>query len=120
MIMKFSKIAVLSATLVFGLLGTGCVHTIDLPQGTPMTQTKVSKVKVGMTKNQVLYVLGSPALKDALSPNRWDYLYDYKAGTDGRRAGKQDIKNASQYLSIYFDNNGLVVRIDGLQTLPVR
>ena len=75
-------------------------------------------MQVGMSANQVLYILGSPALKDTLAPNRWDYIYDYTAGTDGRRKGKADIKNASQYLSIYFNNQGQVVRIDGRDSLP--
>ncbi len=101
---------------------SGCqwfgVYTIDLPQGTPITQATASKVQVGMTTEQVLYILGSPALRDTLAPNRWDYIYDYKAGTDGRRAGKPDIRDASQYLSIYFDNMGRVARIDGIATLP--
>ncbi|MDO5652304.1 MAG: outer membrane protein assembly factor BamE [Moraxella sp.] len=94
------------------------VYTIDLPQGTPITQDTARQVQLGMNQDQVLYLLGSPAFKDALSPARWDYIYDYKAGTDGRRAGKADIKNASQYLSIYFGADGRVTRIDGIDTLP--
>lgn len=101
---------------------SGCqwlgVYTIDLPQGTPITQSTANKVQVGMSAEQVLYILGSPALRDTMAPNRWDYIYDYKAGTDGRRAGKPDIRDASQYLSIYFDNMGRVARIDGIATLP--
>lgn len=101
---------------------SGCqwlgVYTIDLPQGTPITQSTANKVQVGMSAEQVLYILGSPALRDTMAPNRWDYIYDYKAGTDGRRAGKPDIRDASQYLSIYFDASGRVARIDGISTLP--
>ena len=93
------------------------VYTIDLPQGTPITSAQASEVKVGMTVDQVQYLLGSPALRDTLNPNRFDYLYDYTAGTDGKAAGKKHIKNASQYLSIYFEN-GRVVRIAGRETLP--
>lgn len=108
----------LSSTLILG----GCqwfrVYTIDLPQGTPITQSVAQKVQVGMTQQQVLYVLGSPALKDTLAPNRWDYLYDYTAGTDGKRAGKPNIKNASQYLTITFDDNKKVAKIEGISTLP--
>lgn len=103
---------------------SGCsmlsVYKIDLPQGTPITQTDAQKLRVGMNQNQVLYILGSPALKDTLEPNRWDYLYDYKAGTDGRRKGIADVKNASQHLIIYFDTNGIVTRIQGIDTLPIK
>lgn len=115
--------AILSAALLSAVLTlSGCqwfqVHTIDLPQGTPITQAQASKVQLGMSHEQVLYLLGSPAIRDGLNPNRWDYLYDYTAGTDGKRAGKTSIKNASQYLSVYFDNQGRVARIDGIDSLP--
>lgn len=103
------------------LLG-GCqvlgVHRIDIPQGTPITQERASRVQAGMTKEQVLYILGSPALVDTLNLNRWDYIYDYTAGTDAKRQGKTDIKQAGQYMTIYFDANERVARIDGIATLP--
>ncbi|MDO4897170.1 MAG: outer membrane protein assembly factor BamE [Moraxella sp.] len=111
----------LPITLGTVLLLSGCsvfrVYTIDLPQGTPITRTQANQIQVGMTQDQVLYLLGSPALRDTLNPNRFDYLYDYKAGTDGKKMKKSDIKNASQYLSIYFEN-GRVVRIAGRESLP--
>ncbi len=112
-----------SFALMSTLFLSGCsvfrVYTIDLPQGTPITAEQASQVRVGMTADQVIYLLGSPALRDTLNPNRFDYLYDYTAGTDGKRAKKKDIKNASQYLSIYFEN-GQVVRILGRETLPIK
>lgn len=111
-----------SVALATTLSLTGCsvfrVYKIDLPQGTPLSVEQASKVQVGMNVNQVLYLLGTPALRDTLSPNRWDYLYDFTAGTDGKRAKKPNIKNASQYLSVYFNEQGQVVRIDGIDSLP--
>ena len=70
-----------------------------------------------MNQNQVIYLLGSPAIRDTLAPNRWDYIYDYKAGTVGEREGVADVKNASQHLIVYFDGNGIVTRIEGLESL---
>ncbi len=110
--------AALSATVTLSGCSLLSVYKIDLPQGTPITQTQANKLRVGMNQNQVLYILGSPAIKDTLAPNRWDYIYDYRAGTEGKRSGKADILNASQHLSVYFDANGIVTRIDGLETLP--
>ena len=101
---------------------SGCslfnVYKIDLPQGTPLTQTQAQTLKLGMSQNQVLYILGSPAIRDTLEPNRWDYIYDFQAGTEGSRKGIADVKDASQHLVIYFDANGLVSRIEGIETLP--
>lgn len=114
---------ILTAFALMAVCGlSGCnvlgVYKIDLPQGTPITQEKAAQLKLGMTKEQVLYAIGSPSLVDTLNPNRWDYLYDYTAGTDGRRAGKPNVKDASQYLSVYFDANERVSRIDGTANLP--
>lgn len=112
----------ITATLGASVAMSGCsmlsVYKIDLPQGTPITQTQAQKLKVGMNQNQVLYILGSPAIKDTLEPNRWDYIYDYQAGTEGRRQGIADVNNASQHLIVYFDANGVVNRIEGIESLP--
>ncbi len=113
----------ITATLGITVALSGCslfsVYKIDLPQGTPITQTQAQQLQPGMNQNQVLYILGSPAIRDTLAPNRWDYIYDYQAGTEGTRKGIADVKNASQHLIIYFDANGLVNRIEGIDTLPV-
>ena len=123
----FYSTSTLRKIVMTSILGTavtmsGCsllsVYKIELPQGTPITQTQAQKLQVGMNQNQVLYILGSPAIRDTLEPNRWDYIYDYKAGTEGRRKGIADVKNASQHLKVYFDNNGIVTSIQGLETLP--
>ena len=113
---------VLTSILGVAVTMSGCsllsVYKIELPQGTPITQTQAQKLQVGMNQNQVLYILGSPAIRDTLEPNRWDYIYDYKAGTEGRRKGIADVKNASQHLKVYFDNKGIVTSIQGLESLP--
>ena len=123
----FYSTSALRKTVMTSILGaavamSGCsllsVYKIELPQGTPITQTQAQKLQVGMNQNQVLYILGSPAIRDTLEPNRWDYIYDYKAGTEGRRKGIADVKNASQHLKVYFNNNGIVTSIQGLETLP--
>lgn len=110
-----------TALLASATMLSGChvfrVYTIDLPQGTPITQEQAAQIKVGMSADQVLYLAGSPAVRDSLNPNRWDYIYDYTTGTDGRRKGKANVKDASQYMSVYFAN-GRVVRIEGRDSLP--
>lgn len=115
---KVSTIGMLSASIAMSGCSLLSVYKIDLPQGTPITQVQAQKIKVGMNQNQVLYALGSPAIRDTLAPNRWDYIYDYKAGTEGARKGIADVKNASQHLIVYFDEAGVVTRIEGIETLP--
>lgn len=88
------------------------VYKIDIPQGTPINDEKLDQIRVGMNYNQVLYILGSPAMRDTLNPMRWDYLYDFRAGTDAKEAGKPSIHNAQQYVKIYFDQAGNVTNIE--------
>ena len=119
----FLRKGLLALTLGASVALSGCslfsVYTIDLPQGTPITQMQAQKLQVGMNQNQVLYILGSPAIRDTLAPNRWDYIYDYQAGTEGKRKGIADVKNASQHLIVYFDEQGIDTRIEGVDSLPV-
>ena len=111
-------LGMLSSSVILSSCSLLSVYKIDLPQGTPITQVQAQKLQVGMNENQVLYLLGSPAIRDTLEPRRWDYIYDYEAGTEGSRKGIADVKNASQHLIIYFDANNLVNRIEGIETLP--
>ncbi|WP_394261347.1 outer membrane protein assembly factor BamE [Moraxella boevrei] len=110
---KFSQLAVI-VLLSFGLPACSwfSVYKIDIPQGTPISDDKLAQVQVGMSANQVLYLLGSPAVQDTLNPNRWDYLYDFTAGTVAKREKKPSIHNASHYVKIYFDQTGNVAKIE--------
>lgn len=106
--------------MLFTALFSGCsvlgVYKIDIPQGNPLTQAQASQVKVGMTQDQVRYLIGTPTFNDSLNGNRWDYVYNFIPGTNARKA---KIPAAhGQHLAIYFDQNGTVSRIDGLDTLP--
>lgn len=109
---------------VSAIVFSGCsmlsVYTIDIPQGTNITQAQANKVQIGMDSGQVLYLLGSPAVNDVLNPRRWDYIYDYQAGTEGKRQHKSNIQDGKQRLSIYFDEQARVSRIEGIETLPIK
>ena len=107
-------------TLFVASLLTGCstlgVYKVDIPQGTPLTQAQASKVQVGMSHQQVRFLLGSPTISDPLNPLRWDYIYNYIPGTYAKKA---KISAAhGQHLKIFFDANGIVQNIEGLETIP--
>ncbi|MBV1776797.1 outer membrane protein assembly factor BamE [Burkholderiaceae bacterium DAT-1] len=50
-------------------------YKLEIPQGNPVTADQAAKLKVGMTRTQVKFVLGTPMLEDAFHQNRWDYQY---------------------------------------------
>ncbi|MEE8208574.1 MAG: outer membrane protein assembly factor BamE [Nitrosomonadaceae bacterium] len=68
-------------TLLVLLLIAGCssvpsvLYKIDVQQGNVITQEMVEKLKPGMTRSQVRFVLGSALIGDIFHENRWDYVY---------------------------------------------
>lgn len=59
------------------------VHKLDIQQGNVVTQEMVDKLKPGMTRAQVRFVLGTPLVTDVFHRNRWDYFYSFKVGAEG-------------------------------------
>jgi len=43
-------------------------------QGSEITLEEVQKLKVGMSKNDVINLLGSPTIIDPFHPNQWEYI----------------------------------------------
>lgn len=70
------------------VLPTLTPYKIDVQQGNYVTQEMVGKLKPGMTRAQVKFILGTPLVVDPFRSDRWDYVYlYYKAGemTEQRR-----------------------------------
>ena len=88
--------------LLIVALNTAClsVYRPDLQQGNAVTPEMVEKLKVGMTRNQVRFVLGTPLIADVFHPDRWDYYFFLKQSGD--RTAEQRI------LTVYFENDVLV------------
>jgi outer membrane protein assembly factor BamE len=59
---------------------TGCVYRMDIQQGNYLDGKAVSQLKVGMTRSQVRYLLGTPMVEDVFNKDRWDYIYYFKRG----------------------------------------
>jgi outer membrane protein assembly factor BamE len=78
-------------------------YKIDIQQGNVVTQEMVAKLKPGMTKAQVRFVLGTPLITDAFHANRWDYVYRYQ------KAGKLI---EERKLALFF-NQELLQRVEG-------
>ena len=115
--MQKIMLALFASTLISGCSMFG-VYKVDIPQGTPLTQSQASQIKLGMSQQQVRFLLGSPAITDTLNPNRWDYIYNYIPGTYARKAKLP--ASTGEHLRVYFDAAGTVSRIEGLDTLPVK
>lgn len=83
---------------------SGCsVYRPTIQQGNILETEQISKLKPGMSKRQVMFVMGTPLLQDPFHKNRWDYIHTVKPGSRPEMT--------FQRLTLYFDNDTLV-RID--------
>lgn len=57
-----------------------CVYQVDVQQGNKLEPKDIDAVKVGMTRNQVRFLLGTPVVQDLMHPDRWDYIYFFRQG----------------------------------------
>lgn len=62
---------------VLAALLSGClsIYKAEIQQGNVVTQEMIDKLKPGMTRSQVRFVLGTPLVTDMFHPARWDYYY---------------------------------------------
>jgi outer membrane protein assembly factor BamE len=94
---------------VFLCLAAGCSggkigpHRIDVQQGNALDQENVARLKPGLNRSQVRFLLGTPLVVDPFHNDRWDYVYVYyKAG----RLAEQ------KRVTLYFEGDALA-RIEG-------
>ena len=73
-----------------------------IQQGNALEKSAISRVKVGMSKAQVIRTLGSPLMQDDFRGNRWDYLY---------YSNERGVKSAQNNLTLTF-SNGVVSKIN--------
>ncbi len=73
-------------------------YKVTIQQGNAITQEMVSKLRPGMSKAQVRFILGSPPITDMFHANRWDYVYLLKQGSEVKEERK---------LTLFFDNDAL-------------
>lgn len=92
-----------SIALITGLQGCAefpGVYKVKIEQGNIIDADMLALLKVGETKEQVEFILGSPLIKDTFSEDRWDYTY---------RVKHDDKYIKEKELVVYFEN-GLVSR----------
>jgi outer membrane protein assembly factor BamE len=78
-------------------------HRIDVQQGNALDQENVARLKPGLNRSQVRFLMGTPLLVDPFRTDRWDYVYVYyKAG-----------KLAEQKRITLFFEGDTLTRIDG-------
>ena len=75
----------------------------DIQQGNFVSQEMLSQLKVGQTRDQVKFILGTPLLTDVFHADRWDYPF-YLARGNGELT--------SARVTVFFKDN-VVTKFDG-------
>jgi outer membrane protein assembly factor BamE len=78
MVCRRLTLATLALVTVLGL--PGCVYRLDVQQGNELTADMIAEIKPGMTRREVVKILGYPLISDPFNRNRWDYFYSFKSG----------------------------------------
>lgn len=56
------------------------LYKIDIQQGNVIEQKMLDRLKLGMDKNQVQFIMGTPVLIDPFHNERWEYIYSFQEG----------------------------------------
>jgi len=73
---------ILLCACLFALAGCHLIYKQNIQQGNALEQDDLDQLEIGMTRNQVAFLLGTPAIQDPFHQDRWDYV-----STFSRRGG---------------------------------
>ena len=85
--------------VALGTAGCGILYKQPIYQGNLIEQSAVEQLQVGMGKQQVLTLLGTPSIADPFQHQRWDYTATERIN----RRGETEVKN----LTLWFENDKL-------------
>ena len=103
------RFLILIISLFFSQFLVSCAYKPDVQQGNTFDEKQLSQLKVGMTQQQVVFVMGTALLKDPFHKNRWDYIYSLAKGQNNAER---------RLLTLYFEKD-LLSKIDNSQVKKV-
>ena len=108
-----SEIALRMQTILIYLIASvviflnGCtIHIPDVQQGNVLEPEVLAQLHPGLSKKQVKFLMGTPIIRDAFHPDRWDYVYLFAS---------QEKKTIRQRVTIFFDHDAISrIETDGI------
>lgn len=76
---------------------SSCVYRANIAQGNLIKQEDLDQAEIGMTRNQIRFLLGTPMIDDPFHKDRWDYVYYLKIG-------RKDAA-AKRWVSVFFTDD---------------
>ncbi|MBL1142726.1 MAG: outer membrane protein assembly factor BamE [Proteobacteria bacterium] len=80
------------------------LYKIDIQQGNVIEQDMLNKLRPGMDKNQVKFIMGTPVIVDPFHNERWEYIFSFQEGGGVRE---------QRHITIHFDDNEKLSHITG-------
>lgn len=84
--------------------GCGVFYKQPIYQGNLIEKNAVDQLQAGMSKQDVISLLGTPSITDSFNENRWDYTATQRID----RRGTTEVKN----FTVFFEN-GTVTKWEG-------
>ena len=97
------KLLILIISLIMMSCSNTSLYKVSITQGTVFNQEDIDKLEIGMTKDQVTYVMGQPSFENFFEKNIWNYFYQIKSG---------DTIELERRLKLVFDDKNLLSEID--------
>jgi len=94
------KIIFILAVCTFSL--TACIRPFQpaIQQGNIINNSSLQEIRAGMSKQEVLYILGTPMVTDPFNSHRWDYFYSKK--------DRNKNETTTRIVTAIFDQDSLV------------
>jgi outer membrane protein assembly factor BamE len=89
--------------LSFAFLLSACAsYRMDVQQGNVIEAASLKQLRAGLSRAEVVELLGSPLLQDDFQKNRWDYIFYLKQG--GKVTERKSV-------AVIFHANGTVAQV---------
>lgn len=89
----------LAVVLASATAGCGIIYRQPIYQGNLLEKANVDQLAQGMSREQVVTLLGTPSVADPFHQSRWDYVASQRLG----RTGRTDTKT----LTLWFEGDAL-------------
>ena len=97
--MPSTRKLLLVAVLAAATSGCGILYKQPIYQGNLIDKAAADQLAVGMSRQQVQALLGTPSVADPFHHDRWDYVASERTG----RIGRTQVKD----LTLWFDGDAL-------------
>jgi outer membrane protein assembly factor BamE len=96
----FKRLLLILSIFSLLVINACTIHRLDVQQGNIIKEEQIEKLKPGISKRQVRFIMGSPLIQDPFHDNRWDYVFTMQPGTERK-------VTEYQHIAIYFEEDKL-------------